>query len=156
MPAPEPAHKVAGYGMPQEREHLLGWDFVVEQMNAATHYWITTRFPDGRPHTVPLWGLWHENRLHFEGRPQAAWARHLVRDPRAVVHPPDPEQVVTIEGVARIVQDDDITEQEWDDLDSRFQAKYAVDSGSPYWCLEPVKVLAWNGGLLDTMTRWSF
>lgn len=57
---------------------------------------------------------------------------------------------------ARIVEDDEITEQEWYELDSRFQAKYAVNTGSPYWCLEPTKVLAWNGGLLDTMTRWSF
>ncbi|WP_161606087.1 pyridoxamine 5'-phosphate oxidase family protein [Microlunatus speluncae] len=155
VPPASPARKIQGYGMPEDDTSLLSWDFVVARMEAARHFWLTTTFPDGRPHAVPVWGLWHGNRLHFEGRPQAAWARNLIRDPRAVVHPPEPEQVVSVEGRARIIEDDDLTDQEWDDLDGRFQQKYATDSGSPYWCLEPTKVIAWDGGLLDTMTCWT-
>lgn len=34
--------------------------------------------------------------------------------------------------------------------------KYNVDKGSPYWYVQPTKVIAWNGGALDTMTRWIF
>lgn len=97
-----------------------------------------------------------ERALHFEGRPEAAWVLNLRRDPRVTAHPPEPEQVVTIEGRARIIEDDDLTDQEWTDLDARFRSKYRTDSGSPYWCIEPTKVVAWNGGLLDTMTRWLF
>ena len=41
-------------------------------------------------------------------------------------------------------------------LDSAYQTKYGVDEGSPYWYIEPTKVLAWNGGNLHTMTRWIF
>lgn len=111
---------------------------------------------DGRPHAVPVWGLWHDDRIHFEGGITTAWATNLLRDPRIAVHPPDPERVVTIEGVAHIIDDEDLSDDEWSDLDRRFQTKYDVDKGSPYWCVEPRKGLAWNGRGLDTMTRWIF
>ncbi|WP_350277925.1 pyridoxamine 5'-phosphate oxidase family protein [Kribbella sp. HUAS MG21] len=142
--------------MPETEAALLDWSFVSAQLENATHYWLTTIATDGRPHSVPVWGLWYGNRLHFEGRPQAAWARNLLRDPRVTAHPPEPEQVVMLEGRARVIQDDELTGQEWAELDGRFQTKYRTGTGSPYWCIEPTKVIAWDGGLLDTMTRWIF
>ncbi|MFI7066058.1 hypothetical protein ACIBL3_34030 [Kribbella sp. NPDC050124] len=42
------------------------------------------------------------------------------------------------------------------DLDTAFQAKYDVDRGSPYWYVRPRRVIAWNGGALDTTTGWVF
>jgi len=125
-------------------------------MTEARHYRLTTTCANGRPHAVVVWGLWHRNRLHFEGRPTAGWAMNLKRDPRAVAHPPHPTRVVTVEGRVRILQDDDLTEAEWSELDTAFRAKYHVDQGSPYLCLEPSKIIAWDGGQLDTMTRWIF
>lgn len=156
IPPAETARKVPGYQMPDHQEALLDWDFVNSHMTGARHYWLTTTFRDGRPHAVPVWGLWHNNRLHFEGRSNAGWAQNLRRDPRAVAHPPHPTRVVTVEGRARMLEDNDITKAEWSELDARFQAKYEVEQGSPYWCLEPTKIIAWNGGKLDTMTRWIF
>ncbi|GAB3768851.1 pyridoxamine 5'-phosphate oxidase family protein [Microlunatus parietis] len=156
VPPPTPARKVAGYGMPEDTSSLLDWSFVDTEMAAAEHYWLTTTFPDGRPHSVPLWGLWLNNRLHFDGRPETAWARNLFRDPRCLAYPPHPTRVVTVEGRARVIEDDDLTDAEWAELDGRFQAKYGVTEGSPYWQLEPTTVIAWNGGKLDTMTRWRF
>lgn len=156
VPTATPARNVPGYGMPEDPAALLDWSFVDIELIAAEHYWLTTTFPDGRPHSVPLWGLWRGNRLHFDGRPETAWARNLVRDPRCLANPPHPTRVVTLEGRARIIEDDELTEAEWADLDGRFQAKYDVAEGSPYWCLEPTTVIAWNGGKLDTMTRWRF
>jgi hypothetical protein len=68
LPEATPARKkMKGYQMPETRENLVSWDFVVEQMSPSRHYWIRTVFPDGRPHVVPVWGIWHENRFHFEG-----------------------------------------------------------------------------------------
>lgn len=155
-PLAVPAQKVPGYRMPEHDQNLLPWSFVVSQMESSRHFWLTTTHADGRPHSVPVWGLWFENRIHFEGGMQTTWARHLVRDPRSLVHPGNGEQVVVIEGVARIVEDDDLSDAEWAVLDEAFQAKYDVDKGSPYWCIEPTKVVAWDGGGLETMTRWLF
>jgi general stress protein 26 len=156
IPQAIPAKKVAGYQMPEDTINLLSWDFVSAHMAPSQHYWLTTISAAGRPHAVPVWGLWYQNRVHFEGSMKTAWARHLVRDPHITVHLPNAEQVVVIEGTAHIIEDDEIDSAEWDKLDTLFQSKYQVDKGSPYWYVQPSKVLAWDGGDLQTMTRWIF
>ena len=156
IPHAIPAKKVAGYQMPEDAAHLLSWDFVSAHMTASQHYWLTTIAADGQPHAVPVWGIWYRNRLHFEGGMKTAWAWHLIRDPRITAHLPNGEQVVIIEGIAHIIEDDDIDSDEWNRLDSAFQSKYQLDKGSPYWYIEPRKMLAWDGGGLQTMTRWLF
>jgi general stress protein 26 len=156
IPHAIPAKKVAGYQMPETTTNLLQWDFVSAHMAASQEYWLNTVYADGRPHAVPVWGIWYKNRVHFEGGMKTAWARNLVRNPHIVVHLPSGEQVVIIEGTAHIIEDDDINSDEWNRLDTLFQSKYKVDKGSPYWYVQPRKVLAWNGGGLQTMTRWIF
>ena len=156
IPHATPAKKVPGYQMPEDTTQLLSWEFVTAQMAPSQHYWLTTISAAGRPHAVPVWGIWYANRLHFEGSMKTAWARNLVRDPRITAHLPNGEQVVIIEGTAHIIEDNDISADEWGTIDALFQTKYHVDKGSPYWYVRPQKVLAWDGGGLQTMTRWVF
>ena len=156
IPDAIPAKKVAGYQMPEDSANLLPWDFVTAHMSASQHYWLNTISAAGRPHAVPVWGIWYKNRVHFEGSMKTAWARNLARDPQITIHLPNGEQVVIIDGTAHIIEDDDIDSVEWNTLDTLFQSKYQVDKGSPYWYVQPRKVLAWDGGGLQTMTRWIF
>ena len=72
IPEATPARKIKGYKMPETKENLVSWDFVSEQMAQSRHYWISTVFPNNRPHVVPVWGIWLENRFHFEGSMQTA------------------------------------------------------------------------------------
>jgi general stress protein 26 len=156
IPDAIPAKKVKGYKMPETKEKLVSWDFVTEQMSQSRHYWISTVFPDSRPHVVPVWGIWFENRLHFEGSLQTGWGKNLLNNPHIAVHLPSADQVVMIEGTAHIIQDNEIAEETWNLLDSTFQSKYQVDKGSPYIYVKPKRVLAWDGEELTTMTRWLF
>ena len=77
IPPPEPPQPLAGYGLPDKP--ALDWSFVDERMAAAAYYWVTTAAADGRPHAAPLWGIWHENRLYFDGSPATRWARASCR-----------------------------------------------------------------------------
>jgi len=151
IPNPEPPRPLAGYGLP--RTPQLTWAFVAERMAAARYYWIGTAGPDGRPHAMPVWGVWQGDRLHFDGSPETRWARNLVANPAVCVHPPDAESVVVIEGRARTLADDELTTAEWAELDGAYRAKYGMD-GPPHWVVEPALVLAWDGIMLGTMTRW--
>jgi hypothetical protein len=72
------------------------------------------------------------------------------------VHLPEGDKVVVIEGRARMIGDNDLTSDEWERLDSAYRAKYNVKEGSPYWMVQPQKVLAWDGEALGNMTRWIF
>ena len=153
IPEPEAPRPVPGYGMPARP--ALDWSFVAEHMAAARYYWVNTTGAAGQPHPAPLWGLWRGDRLHFDGSPETRWARNLLARPAVAVHPPDAENVVIIEGVARPLGDDELTTAEWAELDAAYLAKYGL-AGSPYWFVEPRLVLAWQGIDLSTMTRWRF
>jgi len=156
IPAPIPTKLVPGYQMPANPEQLLSWEFVTQQMEQSRVYWLNTLYADGRPHAVPVWGIWHKNRVHFDGSPKTGWARNLLRNPQITVHLPSGDKVVIIEGHAHMLEDEALTLAEWQTLDSLYQSKYAVDNGSPYWYVHPTKVIAWNGEDLRTMTRWVF
>jgi general stress protein 26 len=156
IPNPQPARKVPGYQMPETSEALLQWDFVSNQADSATYYWIACVNKRNGPHVAPLWGIWHENRVHFDGSPHTGWAQNLRKNPQIVVHLPSAEQVVVIEGSATTYDDDALSEEEWAILDGKYRTKYSVAKGSPYWYVEPRKILAWNGGDLKAMTRWLF
>lgn len=156
MPNPQPARKVPGYEMPDTANNLLAWRFVANAMESAEYYWIASVNSRNAPHVVPLWGLWFENRIHFDGSPKTGWARNLMANERVAVNLPNAEQVVIVYGRAVIMEDDELSDVEWTDLDTRYQQKYNVQEGSPYWVVHPTKVLAWNGGDLKTMTRWIF
>lgn len=156
IPEPELPQNPANYELPTSRSALLNWDFVHKHMSEAMYYWIATVDANGQPHTVPLWGIWYKNRVHFEGHPKTRWARNLIQNPKIAVHIPNAQDVVMIEGRAQIIEDDDIDEATWQILDRTYQAKYDTNEGSPYWFVTPQKVIAWDANGLDRMTRWLF
>ena len=71
---------------------------------ASHDYWLATTWPDGRPHVMPVWGLWHAESFWFSSSGRSRKALNLAADPRCVVTTDNPEPVV-IEGVAELVTD---------------------------------------------------
>lgn len=156
IPTPTPPTPIPNYKLPTNTDALLSWAFVDQHMSAAMFYWISTTRPDGRPHAVPVWGIWYGNRLYFEGSPLTRWAQNLAHNPHIAVHLPSAEQVVLIEGRVQVFNDDDLTAAEWALLDTTFRTKYAIDWGSPYMVVHPHAALAWDAPTLGRMTRWTF
>ena len=93
-------HIPPGYGIPKDKRGLLPWSHVTERMANATHYWICTVSPDGRPHATPVDGLWLEGRLYFGGSPETRRARNLAANPAACVHLESGTDVVILHGDA--------------------------------------------------------
>lgn len=147
---------IPDYNFPETEENLLDWEFVDNQMLNTKYYWILTSNKQNIPHTVPVWGLWYENRVFVGGNPKTKWVRNLTENPNISLHLPDAEIVCIIEGKAIILKDDDIDDNTWNILDSNYRDKYSEFHGSPYIFIEPKKVLAWNSATLDTMTIWNF
>ena len=56
-----------GYGIsgPAEGSGLLHWSWAAERLTAARNYWVATVWPDGRPHVMPVWGMWDDSALWF-------------------------------------------------------------------------------------------
>ena len=53
------------------------WDVVERLLTDAQLYWIITVRRDGRPHSVPLFGVWHEGAFAFCTGPDEQKHRNL-------------------------------------------------------------------------------
>ena len=96
---------MAAYGEPvDDPEGLLPWSWAESRLVACRNYWLTTVDPDAKPHSMPVWGLWHVDteRFWFSCAPTALKARNLAANPHVVVAIEDTIEVVAIEGVAAL------------------------------------------------------
>src|SRR6266487_1604299 len=63
MPRSEPSAArphMPGYGLlPADKgSGLLPWSWALERLRNSRNYWLTTVWPDGRPHVMPVWAVW--------------------------------------------------------------------------------------------------
>ena len=73
-----------------------------ERLTASRNYWVTSLWPDGRPHSMPVWGVWDGEALWFSSGRRSRKARNLASDPRCVVSTENADEPVVIEGSAEI------------------------------------------------------
>ena len=142
------------YGKPSK---LLFWPDVEARLIEAMHYWLATARPDGRPHVVPVDGIWHDGACYFGGDPATVHERNLRADSHAVIHLDDSESATIVEGRAERHAP---SESEAEALASASKSKcgYAPPPAAyrdGVWRLVPVTVLAWNV-LYEDATRFRF
>ncbi len=90
----------SAYGVPTDGSggERLPWSWAVEQLTAARNYWICTTRRDGRPHAMPVWGIWLDDAVWFSTSPDSLKGRNMARDPRIVVHLESGDDTVVLEG----------------------------------------------------------
>ena len=93
------------YGIrgPDEGTGLLPWSWAEERLAGSHDYWLTSLWPDGRPHSMPVWGAWDGEALWFSSGRRSRKARNLAADPRCIVTTDDPKDPVVVEGRAELV-----------------------------------------------------
>lgn len=146
------------YGIPSDTEGLLTWEWAEGQMTAARNYWVCTTRADGRPHAMPVWGLWFEGELVFSTDPKSVKGRNLARDPRIAVHLESGDECMVLEGVAERFSDHEALVRFAD----AYEAKYAfrpdpASEAHGVYVVRPNVALAWlEQDFLKTATRWRF
>jgi hypothetical protein len=143
------------YGAPKAP---LDWAGVRTRLEQATHYWLVTVRPDGRPHGVPVDGNWLDDRWYFGGSPAAVKHRNLMANPRAMVHLEDGTRAVIVEGVCEVIHPDERLATR---LSETSKSKYGYSKSPSFymeaglWRLTPDRVLAWERFPSDA-TRFVF
>jgi Pyridoxamine 5'-phosphate oxidase len=96
-----------GYGVlgPAEGTGLLSWSWAEQRLAASHDYWVATAQPDGRPHVMPVWGVWDAGFLWFSSSLGSRKARNLDADPRLTVTTDNALEPVVVEGTAVRVVD---------------------------------------------------
>lgn len=159
-PRPEPVRTTAGYGLvaaPADGS-ALPWAQVEQWLAAARGYWVCTTRADGRPHAMPVWGLWRDGELWFSTDPASHKGRNLAARPQVVVHLESGDEVVVLEGVAERVQEPGALTG----FDDAYDAKYEVRPSSMgdaagVYRVRPAVALTWTeADFPTTATRWTF
>ena len=110
------------YGVDGSSWEPLPWSWAAERLAANRNFWVVTVSPDGRPHAMPVWGVWaaDDQRFAFSCGPRARKARNLAANPQAVVMIDDTVECLSLEGRAEPVGEEQRREQ-WT---LRYLAKY--------------------------------
>lgn len=95
-----------GYGLPETTEGLLPWPEVETRLVAATNYWLASVRPDGRPHSVPRWGVWLDGRFYYDGAPTTRHVRNVEANPSVTLTLESGTEVVIVEGLSTATRAD--------------------------------------------------
>jgi Pyridoxamine 5'-phosphate oxidase len=63
------------------RREYLPFSHAEEQLAEARNYWICTARPDGRPHSIPVWGFWIDRAPYLGTARASRKARNLAHNP---------------------------------------------------------------------------
>ena len=160
---PKPTRPVApGYGFPESTKGLLTWSWAEQRLKKSHNYWITTVKPDGSPHTMVVWGLWHDGRFLFSTGSKSRKAQNLSENPHCVVCTERADEAVIVEGVAEIA---DVAARR--KLIPAYERKYDWDLSKmkedmlsmkePIFAVRPKTVFAlWEKYFQSKSTRWRF
>jgi len=96
-----------GYGVvgPSEGRGLLPWSWAEDRLTASHDYWVATVWPDGRPHVMPVWGVWDAGYLWFSSSLGSRKARNLDADPRLAMTTDNALEPVVVDGIVTRVFD---------------------------------------------------
>lgn len=132
-----------GFGLPEDSEGMFAWEELREPLETAQLYWVATVRPEGRPHAVPLWGMWLNNTFYFELNPGTRRERNLDANPEIVVHLERGNLAIIVEGRADYIKPDAALDTQ---LADAFEAKYNYrpELGQDWRVVHPRVVLAWD------------
>jgi general stress protein 26 len=159
-PAAEPRADrphMPGYGVPKSRKGLLPWVWAARRLTRSHNYWLVTVRPNGKPHSMPVWGLWLEGAFYFSSGRRSRKSRNLARNRRCVVCTERADEAVIVEGVAREVKDERVLER----LARPYHAKYRPwkldpDLGPVYAVHPRVAFGMHESRFASAATRWRF
>jgi len=122
---------------------------------------VVSVWPDGRPHTMPVWGMWDDSTLWFTSAAQSRKVRNLRADPRCCVSTEDAANPVIIEGTTRIVTDPAIRQRVVDLMNAKYHTELTADFLDPARNatigVRPQKVFSMlHGDFTGSPTRWVF
>jgi hypothetical protein len=144
------------YGL-KERKKYLPWSHAEKRLAASRNYWICTARPDGRPHSIPVWGFWMDGALYFGSARASRKARNLAHNPAVSVHLESGDDVVILEGTAVEVKDKATFKRLDPECRRKYKMPLMIMPESVTYCVRPRVVLAWTEKEFPkNATRWEF
>ena len=142
-----------------DAEALLEWSWAREQLERSRNFWIATTRPDGRPHAMPVWGAFVDDRVVFGTARASRKARNIAERADVVVHAESGDEVVIVEGAAVETQDRELLRQAADVFEAKYDWRPDLEdfAGTAWFVVEPRVAYAWlERDYVNTRTRFVF
>lgn len=160
-PMADRPHLAKDYGVDSHNfSGLLPWSWLSERMANARNYWIGTTRPDGRPHVMPVWGVWLDEIFYFSTSRISRKGRNMAANPQIVVHLESGNEAVIFEGTVAEVHDAALISAMTDVYEAKYNFRplyNAEPAGSGIYVLQPKVAYAWlEKDFTNSATRWRF
>jgi len=156
MPQPKITRPQFPKGYVDHPTASLTWEYVVQQLSDAKHYWLCSVRPNQHPHAVPRWGVFVDGKFYYDGSPDTRHAQNIRKNPYVALHLESGEQALIAEGTCAEAG------KPSPELAQKLVAAYAVKYGplgyaptAEQWdegglfVFTPSKVLAWTKFMED-------
>jgi pyridoxine/pyridoxamine 5'-phosphate oxidase len=139
----------------------LPWAWAEQRLTSSHDYWLATVWPDGRPHVMPVWGMWDLGALWFSSSLQSRKARNLAGNPQCTATTDNPYQPVVVSGIAETVTAGSDLEWLIRGINQKYETSYSVDFLDPAVNGSFRLSASWVFGLDEadftgSPTRWTF
>lgn len=148
-----------GYGLPKsdEKKGMLPWSWVAKKMAPCHTFWLATIHDhDGRPHIMPVWGVWLEDAFFFSTARKSRKGRNLAANALCTIANDDGKEAVIVEASASELNDAAVLER----VVAAYKKKYKMDPTDmkePIFVARPRTVFAFiEKTFPKTATRWNF
>jgi PPOX class probable F420-dependent enzyme len=137
---------------------MMTWEVLAERLAKARNYWVATARPDGRPHVMPVWGLWMDEAFYFSTDAASRKGRNLAANPSVAVHLESGDEVAILEGRAEQVVAPPVLGRFADAYEAKYKLRPDVSGATaPVYRVQPAVALAWEEkDFPKTATRWTF
>lgn len=162
MKKPEISRPVFPQGYVDNPVSILHWEEVKKRLVEDIHYWICSVYPNHRPHVVPRWAVWVDDRIYYDGSPETQHARNITQNPEVALHLESGAEAVILYGTAEAIKKPDPLLAE--KIAGEYRRKYTSLGYAPQsdqwdqgglFCIIPKRVLAWTR-FTENPTRFTF
>jgi hypothetical protein len=141
-----------GYGVKEELDGALPWSWALGVIRRSRNHFIASTRPDRRPHLMPVWGVWCDDRYVFSTGITTVKSENLLKNPAIAVSFEDGKDAVILEGRAEITPLDDVPS-----FVGSYKEKYdyVIEEG-PVWSVVPSQAFAFveDDSFGTTATKW--
>jgi pyridoxine/pyridoxamine 5'-phosphate oxidase len=140
---------------------LIPWAEAERRLSDSHDYWCATVRPDGRPHVMPVWGVWLDGGVWFSSGLRSRKARDLAVEPRCTLTTDDAQNPVVVDGVARQVTDTAGIAAFLDAMNAKYHAGMTVEFLDPQvngtFAVRPERAFGiTHDDFTGSPTRWTF
>lgn len=152
-----------GYGtLPADKgTGLLPWSWASERLRNSRNYWLTTVWPNGRPHVMPVWAVWRERTLWFSSELRSRKMRNILAGSEVSIATEDALNPVVLEGTVRIETEKAALLEFLNIMNTKYDTAYGPELIDPTTNATVEVTPRWVFGLTEddfsgSPTRWTW